>query len=104
MSGQYRQHMATSASSPPREHLPCAPASQTTTLHQTRLQRLPYSPFRVVELCGGLANGLEALFKAGYAIGQCAWVGIDPDAHIAASQRVVFLKHIFPHLLLHEAV
>ncbi len=82
----------------------CAFADQITTLHQTRLQRLPYSLLRGVELCGGLASVLESVLKAGYAIEQCAWVDTDPDAHIAASQRVVFLKHIFPHLLLHEAV
>jgi hypothetical protein len=54
--------------------------------------------------CGGLATGLEALLRAGYAISSYAWVDIDPDAHTVASHRIACLRHQFPHLLPPEAI
>jgi hypothetical protein len=57
-----------------------------------------------VELCGGLATGLEALFKAGYAIRSYVWVDIDPDAHMAVSHRITHLRQQFPNLFLPEAL
>ena len=52
-----------------------------------------------MELCGALATGLEALFRAGYAIRSLVWVDIDPDAHMAVSHRITHLRQQFPTLL-----
>jgi hypothetical protein len=88
----------------PKRQLPGASSSYVPNLRETRPHRFPHVPLRVVELCGGLATGLEALLQAGYAIISYAWVDTDPDAHTAASQRVAYLRHKFPHLLPPEAV
>ncbi len=81
------------------EHLSCTSFAQNPLLQQARPHQLSHSPIRVAELCSGLATSLEALLKAGYTIGHYACVDTDPHAHIAASQRAMFLKHRFPHLL-----
>ncbi len=70
----------------------------------SRKQRLPRTPPRIVELSGGLATGLEALLKVGYAISSYAWVDIDPDAHTATSHRIAHLRSQFPHLLPRETI
>jgi len=57
-----------------------------------------------VELCGGLATGLEALLKVGYAINSYIWVDIDLDAHAAASYRIAHTRLLYPYLLPLEAI
>ena len=46
---------------------------------------LPREPLRIVELHGGLATGLKALLRVGYAIHSYVWVDIDPDAHMVVA-------------------
>ncbi len=64
-----------------------------------RTRRLSQVPLLIVELCGGLATGLEAVLRAGYAINSYAWVDIDPYAHIAVSHRIADLRLKFPLLI-----
>ena len=71
---------------------------------QIRSHRLPRIPLLIVELCGGLATGLEALLRYGYAINPYAWVDIDPDAHTATSHCIVCLRLQFPNLLPPEVI
>jgi hypothetical protein len=52
-----------------------------------------------VELCGGLATGLEALLIAGYAIRSYVWADTDPYAHSVVSHRIAHMQLQFPHLL-----
>jgi len=70
----------------------------------TPTYRLPRILLRSMELCGGLATGLEALLRAGYAISSYAWVDTDSNAHTVASHRIACLRHRFPHLLLPEDI
>ncbi len=90
-------------STPPREYLSGSNAGQSPSLQKLRTHRLSHAPLRVVDLCSGLATGLEAFLRASYTIRRYAWVDTNQDAHIAASQRVMLLKHRFPHLLKQEA-
>ena len=53
---------------PPRGHYSGAPSGYVPNLGQIRSHRLPRIPLQIVELYGGLAIGLEALPKVGYAI------------------------------------
>ena len=69
-----------------------------------RPYHLPRRPLRIVDLCGGLATGLEALLKAGYAVTSYAWLDIDTDAHATVSHRLPREKQQYPHLLPPEAI
>jgi hypothetical protein len=71
---------------------------------QVRPHRLARDPLRIVELCGGLATGLKALFEARYAINSYVWVHIDPDAHAAASHRIAYMRLLCTQLLPPEAI
>jgi hypothetical protein len=73
-------------------------------LGHIRSHRLPHTPLWIVELCGGLATGLEALLRASYAISSYAWIDTNPDAHTAASHRITYLRLLFPHLLPPKAI
>jgi hypothetical protein len=89
---------------PPRRHYPESSSGYVPNLGKIRSHRLPRIPLRIVELCGGLATGLEALLKACYAISSYAWVDKDPDAHTAASRRIAYLRLQFSHLLPLEVI
>ena len=79
-------------STPPRGQYSGPPSSHIPDLGQIRYPRLPREPLRIVELRGGLATGLEALLRAGYAIRSYVWVDIDPDAHMDVSHRITHLR------------
>jgi len=49
---------------PPKRSPNYPPARHPTSLGTFRPYHLPRRPLRIVELCGGLVTGLEALFKA----------------------------------------
>ena len=49
------------------------------------------TPLTVIELCGGIGTGLEALLQAGYTVGSYTWADINPDGHTV-------LQHTIPHL------
>ena len=49
------------------------------------------TPLTVIELCGGIGTGLEALLQAGYTIGSYSWADINPDGHTE-------LQHVIPQL------
>jgi hypothetical protein len=83
-------------SGPPSNHIP--------NLGQIRSHRLPRKPLQTVELCGGLATGLEAILIAGYAICSDVWVDIDPDAHMVVSNRITHLRLQISNLLPPEAL
>ena len=96
--GRYRlpPHLGGTTQEPFSDYVP--------NLGQNRSHRLLIVPLRIVELCGGLASGLEALLRAGYAISSNAWVDTDPDAHTVVSHRIASLRHQFPHLLPPESI
>ncbi len=52
----------------------------------------------------GLAAGLGALHKAGYAIDSYAWVDTNPDAHATVSHRLKRMRQQYPQLLPLEAI
>jgi hypothetical protein len=56
-----------------------------------------------VELCGGLATGLETLLRVGHAINSYAWVDIDPYAHMVVFHGIADLELRFPLLFPSEA-
>ena len=89
---------------PSRRNYLDASSANVPNLGQLRPHRLPRTPLRVVELCGGLATGLEALHRTGYVSRSYALVDTDPDAHTIASQRITYLRRKFPHILPPEAV
>jgi hypothetical protein len=64
---------------------------------------IPGSPIHMVELCGGIATGLEALLKAGHAVASYTWADVDPDAHAATTHRLARLLARHPLLLPPEA-
>ncbi len=64
---------------------------------------MPDRPIHLVELCGGIATGLEALLKAGHAVASYAWADVDPDAHAATIHRLARLHARHPLLLPPEA-
>ena len=57
----------------------------------------------MVELCGGIATGLEAAIKAGLSIASYTWADIDPDAHTTTAHRLTRLQSRHPLLLTAEA-
>jgi hypothetical protein len=73
---------------PPRGQYAGTSSSFVPHVGEIRSHRLPRAPFRIMELCGGLATGFEALLRAGYAINSYVWVDIDPDAHTVVSHRI----------------
>ena len=54
-------------------------------------------------MCGGLATGLEAFLKAGYAVASYTWVDTNPVAYAAVSHRLSRLRIQYPHLFPPEA-
>ena len=56
-----------------------------------------------MELCGGIATGLEAVLKAGRKVASYTWADIDPDAHVATTHRLARLHSRHPLLLPPEA-
>jgi len=65
---------------------------------------LPRRPIHLVELCGGMATGLEAILKAGHAVAAYTWADIDPDAHTTTSHRLAWLHNRHSLLLPPEAM
>jgi len=63
---------------------------------------LPHRPIHLVELCGGIATGLEAILKSGHAVASYTWADIDQDAHTATSHRLARLHARHPLLLLRK--
>ena len=61
-------------------------------------------PLVVVELCAGIATGLEALLKGGHYISSYTWADINPDAHTATNHRLAKLQQRFPLQLPPSAV
>ena len=92
MPGYHAPNKVISFDHPTEGHYAGTYSSYVPNLGQIRSHRLYRAPLRVVELCGGLATGLEALLGAGYAIGSYVWVGIDPNAHTTASHRIAHLR------------
>ena len=85
-------------------HYSGASSGYAPNLGHIRSHCLPHTPLRIVELCGCLATGLEALLGAHYAINSYTWVDTDMDAHTAASHRITYLRLQSPHLLPPEAI
>jgi hypothetical protein len=65
---------------------------------------LPHRPIHFVELCGGIATGLEAVLKSGHAVASYTWVVIDLDAHTVTSHRLARLHDRHTLLLPPEAI
>jgi len=65
---------------------------------------LPRIPIHLVEICGGMATILEAIFKAGHAVASYTWADIDPDARTTTSHRLARLHNRHPLLLPPEAM
>ena len=57
-----------------------------------------------MELCGGIATGLEAILKAGHEVASYTSVDIDPNAHTATAHRLARLHSRHPRLLTMEAI
>jgi hypothetical protein len=53
---------------PPRGRFAEATSREQLSLGHIRPYTLPTRPFKIAELCGGLATGLEAFLKAGYTV------------------------------------
>ena len=60
----------------------------------TPLQEI--KPLVVIELCAGIATGLEALLRAGHFISSYSWADINPDAYEATAHRLERLRSRFP--------
>ena len=99
---------------PPRGIRP-APSDQTTptphetwpnepSLLQVPVRPLPQAPLSLVEICGGIATGLEALLRAGHSIRTYAWADINPDAHKATLHRLQRLQDRYPTQLPASAI
>ena len=67
-----------------------------TSLLCCRPYTIPNRPLHVVEICGGIATGLEALLRAGHPIASYTWADINPDAHTATSHRSQILQQRYP--------
>ena len=93
----------TALTTPPKGHYSGASSGYVPNFGHICSHRLPRIPPRIVELCGGLATGLDALLRVGYAISSYAWVDTNPDARTAASHRITYLRYQFPYLLPPEA-
>ena len=65
---------------------------------------LPDSPVSLVEICGGIATGLEAHLRAGHAIRSYAWADINPDAYLATKHRLQLLRTRYPRQLPASAI
>ena len=65
---------------------------------------LPHRPIHLVELCGGIAKGLESVLKAGHAVSSYTWANIDPGVHTATTHRLARLHNRHPLLLPPEAI
>jgi len=65
---------------------------------------LPQRPIHLVELCGGMTTGLEAILKARHTVASYTWVDIDPDAHTATTHKLARLHNQHPLLLPREAM
>ena len=94
----------TASTTPPQGHYSGASSGCVPSMGHIRPHRLPHTPLRIVELCGGLATGLEALLRADYAISSYTWIVTNPDANTAASHRITFLRLQFPHRIPPEAM
>ena len=57
------------------------------------------TPVSLVEICGGIATGLEALLRAGHSIRSYAWADINPDAYLATKHRLLLLRSRYPRQL-----
>ena len=57
------------------------------------------TPVSLVEICGGIATGLEALLRAGHSIRSYAWADINPDAYLATKRRLRLLRSRYPRQL-----
>ena len=55
----------------------------------------PHRPLHLVEICAGIATGLEAFLRAGHHIASYTWADINPDAHAATSHRLQLLHRRF---------
>ena len=60
---------------------------------------MPYRPLHVVEVCAGIATGMEILLRARHHIATYSWADINPDAHTATLHRLSLLQSRFPTLL-----
>ena len=61
-------------------------------------------PLVVIELCAGIATGLEALLRAGHYVSSYSWADINPDAHRATYHRLHRLMERFPLQLPRSAI
>ena len=65
---------------------------------QPDLSKLPHfsihksTPLTVIELCGGIGTGLEALLRAGHTIGSYTWADINPDGHTVMQDTITKLQ------------
>ena len=91
-------HLLQAADSPTPPPLDPAPFHEHHTWPACpNLRQLPefkinkQTPLTVIELCGGIGNGLEALLQAGYTVSSYTWADINPDGHTV-------LQHSIPTL------
>ena len=69
------------------------------SLVDTPICPLRNTPVSLVEICGGIATGLEALLRAGHSIRSYAWADINPDAYLATKRRLHLLHSRYPRQL-----
>ena len=94
-------HYSSQTDIPPRHPSPTTPNYANWPDNPTLLDCQPYDaaphrPLHLVEICAGIATGLEAFLRAGHHIASCTWADINPDAHIATSHRLQLLQRRFP--------
>ena len=84
---------------------PLWPRDPTLEASAEDIRPLPQDkPLVVVELCAGIATGLEALLRGGHYISSYTWADINPDAHQATGHRLAKLQRRFPAQLPPTAV
>ena len=62
----------------PRLHITDHTVRRTPSLRHVPSYNLPDRPLKIVELCGGLAAGLEAFLEAGHAVTSYGWSNTKP--------------------------
>ena len=76
---------------PPQDYSPSWPAQPVLPQLQ-KFNITKDTPLTVIELCGGIGTGLEAVLKAGYSVGSYTWADINPDGHTVLSHTIPKLQ------------
>ena len=77
---------------PPRLHWPLDPSIGHLSTHMPSRGRA----LHLVEMCAGIATGLESQLMAGFTIASYTWADINPDAWLATQFRIDDLHRRFP--------